>query len=125
MSNGMDLFKVTGELKNSTFIFHVSPWKLLIETNRYYEIKPQAGAVKRIYKEKVNVISDDIKHYAEGFLSCSAFCREDSIPDIQRNIVHHLQTTLHAYLNDLHLNQSAIDQQLLLLRNRQFAQISI
>ncbi|MBY3619560.1 hypothetical protein HGO21_08385 [Acinetobacter sp. CUI P1] len=45
------IVKVSGELREGKFEIKITHWKLLIETNRYYEIKPENGVVKRIYKE--------------------------------------------------------------------------
>ncbi|MCR8660231.1 hypothetical protein [Paenibacillus endoradicis] len=117
MNSHKNLVKVTGEIREGEFDIKISLWKLLIETNRYYEIKPENGAVKRIYKEKLHTIIDESKSYTNGFLTCSAFCIEDRINDMQIEIVQKLQLRISAYIDDLRLNQNAINQRYHLLEN--------
>ncbi|MNP21240.1 hypothetical protein D3C76_1138510 [compost metagenome] len=112
------LYRVTGKLVKDEVIFHVDVWGLLITTNRYYEIKPPVGAVKRIYKEKLNLIVDDTKYYVNGVLSCSAFCTEEVIEDVQKNILQKLYYQVDTYMNDLKLNLQAIDHHHLFTKNR-------
>lgn len=114
MSSQIRIFKVSAELEKSQFDIKVSPWKLLIETNRYYEIKPENGPVKRIYKEKLNTVVEESKSYTNGFLSCSAFCIEDQVNDMKMLIVQNLQLKIKDYMNELQLNQKAIEQKYLL-----------
>ncbi|TVY03297.1 hypothetical protein [Cohnella terricola] len=109
----MSIVRITGELSKDRYDVQVVPWKLLLETNRYYEIKPEQGAVKRIYKEKLNTATIETKQYANGTLSCSAFCTEDRIEELQRDIVKQLQTRVIAYMEDLQLNQVALNRQLI------------
>lgn len=104
------IVKVSGELREGKFEIKISHWKLLIETNRYYEIKPENGVVKRIYKEKLNTVCDETKSYVNGFLSCSAYCNEDRINDMQIEILKLLQLKIKTYINELQLNQRAIDR---------------
>lgn len=104
------IVKITGELREGKFEIKISHWKLLIETNRYYEIKPENGVVKRIYKEKLNTVCDETKSYVNGFLSCSAYCNEDRINDMQIEILKLLQLKIKTYINELQLNQRAIDR---------------
>lgn len=113
MNSHKVIIKVLGQLREGEFDIQIIPWKLLIETNRYYEIKPENGAVKRIYKEKLNTIVDESKSYTNGFLYCSAFCIEDRIDDMKREIVQQLQLKIKNYMNELQLNQKAIEQQFL------------
>lgn len=114
MSSQIRIFKVSAELEKGQFDIKVSPWKLLIETNRYYEIKPENGPVKRIYKEKLNTVVEESKSYTNGFLSCSAFCIEDQVNDMKMLIVQKLQLKIKDYMNELQLNQKAIEQNCLL-----------
>lgn len=51
MNSSKQLYQVTGDLRRDQLNFKVTPWKLLIETNRYYEIKPANGAVKGCIKK--------------------------------------------------------------------------
>jgi hypothetical protein len=102
------IYKVSAELKRNVLDININPWKLLIETNRYYEIKPEKGQVKRLYKEKLNTIIDETKAYTNGFLYCSAFCTEDYIDDIHQDIIKNLQIQINAYVSDLQLNQRTI-----------------
>ncbi|GGG61508.1 hypothetical protein [Paenibacillus radicis (ex Gao et al. 2016)] len=111
MTKATTFCKVTGDLNNGELLFRIGKWKLLIETNRYYEIKPETGAVKRLYKEKLNTICEESKHFAHGFLSCSVFCREDHIHDMKLQIIHKLESNIQTYLNELALNQLAIQKQ--------------
>lgn len=123
MNSHKRFVKVTGEIREGEFDITISPWKLLTETNRYYEIKPEIGSVKRIYKEKLHTVVDESKSYTNGFLSCSAFCIEDRIDDMQIKIAQSLQLKITTYINDLSLNQQAINQQHHLLENRQLVEI--
>lgn len=104
------IVKITGELREGKFEIKISHWKLLIETNRYYEIKPENGVVKRIYKEKLNTVYDETKSYVNGFLSCSAYCNEERINDMHIEILKLLQLKIKTYINELQLNQRAIDR---------------
>lgn len=114
MNNQIKIVKVSAEIEKDEFDFKVSPWRLLLETNRYYEIKPELGPVKRIYKEKLNTVTDETKSYADGFLSCSAFCIEDRVNEMQLEILHKLQLKINSFRDELQLNQKAIEQQKLL-----------
>jgi len=107
----VDIVRIIGELSKDRYDVKVVPWKLLLETNRYYEIKPEQGAVKRIYKEKLNTATIETKQYANGTLCCSAFCTKDRIEELQRVILKQLQTKVIAYLEDLKLNQIALNRQ--------------
>ncbi|WP_156830096.1 hypothetical protein [Paenibacillus sp. HW567] len=107
------IVKVSAEIEKDEYEFKVSHWRLLLETNRYYEIKPENGPVKRIFKEKLNTIVDETKSYTDGFLACSAFCDEERIDEMQSEILKNLQLKINVYMNELQLNQKAIDQQYL------------
>ncbi len=110
IQNSLLFFKVTGELRKDKYEFKVAPWKLLLETQRYYEIRPENGAVKRIYKEKLNTPVVETKQYANGVLSCSAFCTEDRIEELQRLILNQLQSSIKTYMEDLKMNQQALNR---------------
>ncbi len=110
INNTLRFFKVTGELRKDKCEFTIDPWKLLLETQRYYEIRPENGAVKRIYKEKLNTTVVETKQYANGLLCCSAFCTEDRIEDLQRLILNQLQTSIKTYMEDLKLNLVALSR---------------
>ncbi|OXS59219.1 hypothetical protein B1A99_11345 [Cohnella sp. CIP 111063] len=110
INNALRFFKVTGELRKDKCEFKIAPWKLLLETQRYYEIKPENGAVKRIYKEKLNTTVVETKQYANGTLCCSAFCTEDRIEELQRTILKQLQTSIKTYMEDLQLNLTALNR---------------
>jgi len=86
MNSLKTLYQVTIELRKDQLASRVMPWKLLVETNRYYEIKPITGpgAVKRLYKEKLNIAVHETKHYCDGTLAVSAFCQEDHIEEIRK-----------------------------------------
>ncbi|WP_150275721.1 hypothetical protein [Paenibacillus tepidiphilus] len=114
MNSHIKIVKVSAAIEKDEFDLSVTHWKLLLETNRYYEIKPESGPVKRIYKEKLNTIVEETKSYADGFLSCSAFCDETRINEIQLEILRNLQLKINAYQDALSLNQKAIEQQKLL-----------
>ncbi|NQX46025.1 hypothetical protein HQN87_11850 [Paenibacillus tritici] len=111
MNNPIKIFKVTVQLEKDECGFEVSHWRLLVETSRYYEIKPESGPVKRIYKEKLNTVMDDTKSYTDGYLACSAFCIEDRIDDMHTEMLHTLQLKIKAYMEELHLNQQALELQ--------------
>lgn len=108
MNNQIKIVKVSAEIEKDEFDVKVSHWRLLLETNRYYEIKPEQGPVKRIYKEKLNTVTDETKAYADGYLSCSAFCIEDNVNEMQMEILRKLQLKINAIQEELHLNQKAI-----------------
>lgn len=109
MNSSKQLYQVTGDLQRDQLNFKVTPWKLLIETNRYYEIKPANGAVKRLYKEKLNMAVHETKSYCDGTLTVSGFCMEEHIPEMQRLIIDQLESKIRKYLKDLELNQKALD----------------
>lgn len=108
MNSSKKLYQVTGELQRDQLDFKVSPWKLLIETNRYYEIKPANGSVKRLYKEKLNTPAHETKYYTDGTLSVSAFCLEEHIDEIQQMIIEQMKLKISNYMKDLELNQKAL-----------------
>lgn len=106
----MKIVKITGSLHKDKLDFDISEWKLLIETNRYYEIKSEEGpVVKRIFKEKMNQIIEESKHYVNGSLTCSVFCTTDHVQDIMKEIKHKLLQTIQTYMHDLQLNIKALD----------------
>jgi hypothetical protein len=111
MNNQIRIVKVSGEIEKDEFDIKVSYWRLLLETKRYYEIKPELGPVKRIYKEKLNTVTDETKSYADGILSCSAFCIEDRVNEMQVEILRKLQLKINSFRDELQLNQKAIEQQ--------------
>lgn len=112
MNSPIKIFKVTVQLEKDEYDVEVSHWRLLAETNRYYEIKPESGPVKRIYKEKLNTVVDDTKSYTDGYLACSAFCIEDRIHEMHIQMLHKLQMKVKAYMDELQLNQQAIELQI-------------
>lgn len=118
MSSHIRIVKVSAEVERDEYDVKVSHWKLLLETNRYYEIKPESGPVKRIYKEKLNTVVDETKSYADGFLSCSAFCIEDRVNEMQIEILRKLQLKINSYRDELQLNQKALEQQHLQLKSK-------
>lgn len=111
MNIPIKIYKVTVQLEKDEYGIDVSHWRLLVETNRYYEIKPENGPVKRIYKEKLNTVMDDTKAYQGGVLACSAFCHEDRIEDMHTLMLDQLQIKIRTYMDALHLNQQAIELQ--------------
>ncbi|KUP25809.1 hypothetical protein [Paenibacillus sp. DMB5] len=111
--NSQTIFKLTVEISKNKLDTYIEPWKLLIETNRYYEIKPDKGSVKRIYKEKLNKIFDESKLYSNGYLYSSAFCTEDHIKDLYREVLENLDKQINSYMNELLTNQKTIKHQLL------------
>ncbi|MGN8769545.1 hypothetical protein ACTNDP_03370 [Paenibacillus barengoltzii] len=102
------LYQVVGNLHKDQLEFKVTPWKLLIETNRYYEIKAATGPVKRLYKEKLNTAVLETKHYCDGRLIASVFCREGHIEEAERIIINHLAAKIDTYMKDLQLNQKVL-----------------
>lgn len=110
VNNNSILFQVIGELTRDELQFQICEWKLLIETKRYLEVKATNGMVKRIYKEKINAVIGDTKYYADGYLSCSAFCREEDISTIKKAIVNQLKQQIAAFMTDLTINQSAFSK---------------
>lgn len=112
MNSPIKIFKVTVQLEKDEYDVEASHWRLLVETNRYYEIKPESGPVKRIYKEKMNTVVDDTKSYTDGYLACSAFCIEDRIHDMHIEMLHKLQMKVKAYMVELQMNQQAIELQI-------------
>ncbi|BFH30366.1 hypothetical protein [Paenibacillus melissococcoides] len=113
VNNQSILFQVIGELNRGELQFQICEWKLLIETKRYLEIKAPNGMVKRIYKEKINVVIGDTKYYSDGHLSCSAFCVEDDISTIKIAIVKQLKQQIDALMSDLQINQSALSKKMI------------
>ncbi|WP_052380527.1 hypothetical protein [Paenibacillus camerounensis] len=111
MKNHIKIVKVSAAVEKDAFDVTVSHWKLLLETNRYYEIKAEDGPVKRIYKEKLNTVVDETKSYSAGQLSCSAFCAEDRINEMQIEILRNLQLKINHYMHELDLNMKAIQRQ--------------
>ncbi|MNW68027.1 hypothetical protein D3C74_467160 [compost metagenome] len=63
---------------------------------------------------------DESKSYTAGQLSCSAFCIEDRINEMQIEILHKLQLKINDYMNQLHLNQKAIERQTIVPKTRFF-----
>ncbi|UQZ32281.1 hypothetical protein C2I18_01195 [Paenibacillus sp. PK3_47] len=116
MSSQIRIVKVSAEIEKDEFDIKVSHWKLLLETNRYYEIKPESGPVKRIYKEKLNTVVDETKSYTDGFLSCSAFCAEERVNEMQLEMLRKLQLKINSYRDELQLNQKALEEQQLQLK---------
>ncbi|WP_374019190.1 hypothetical protein ABU162_05540 [Paenibacillus thiaminolyticus] len=113
VNNKSSLFQVIGELNRGELQFKICEWKLLIETKRYLEIKAPNGMVKRIYKEKINVVIGDTKYYADGQLSCSAFCSEDDISNLKIAIVKQLKQQIAALMSDLQINQNALSKKMI------------
>ncbi|MFC4598439.1 hypothetical protein [Cohnella hongkongensis] len=112
IGSNLRFVKVTGELRKDKCEFKIAPWRLLLETQRYYEIRPEHGAVKRIYKEKLNTTTLETKQYANGTLCCSAFCTEDRVEEIQQVILHQLEASVKTYMNDLRMNLLALNRYL-------------
>ncbi|MBT2289329.1 hypothetical protein J7E73_09300 [Paenibacillus albidus] len=102
--------KLSAELNRDKLHLKISHWKLLVETNRYYEIKSEIGPAKRIYKEKLNTVAEETKCYTAGLLSCSAFCHEERLHVMEQELIHMLQLKVNTYRNELQLNQQAIDR---------------
>lgn len=111
MNSHIRIVKVSAEIERDEFDIKVSHWRLLLETNRYYEIKSETGPVKRIYKEKLNTVTDETKAYTDGYLSCSAFCAEERVNEMQLEILRQLQLKINTIKDELHLNQQAIERQ--------------
>lgn len=111
MNSHIKIVKVSAAIERDEFAVKVSHWKLLLETSRYYEIRGEEGPVKRIYKEKLNTVVDETKSYSAGQLSCSAFCAEDRINEMQIEMLRKLQLKINQYMNELHLNMKAIQRQ--------------
>lgn len=107
---GTRFIQVTGTLERDRFTFHTCEWKLLVETSRYYEIKPDSGSVKRLYKEKLHVILNDSSHYKHAALSCSAFCLKEREAEIRVQILHHLKRRVQELKQDLQHNLDALEQ---------------
>lgn len=114
MNSLKTLYQVTIELRKDQLASRVIPWKLLVETNRYYEIKPITGpgAVKRLYKEKLNIAVHETKHYCDGTLAVSAFCQEEHIEEIRRYLIEQLDSKINNYMKDLELNKKALGSKL-------------
>lgn len=110
MSSLKTLYQVTIELKKDQLVSKVLPWKLLVETNRYYEIKPITGpgAVKRLYKEKLNIAVHETKHYTNGTLAVSAFCQEEHIEEIRTYLIEQLDSKINNYMKDLELTKKTL-----------------
>lgn len=108
MNSSKTLYQVTVELRRDQLASRIIPWKLLVETNRYYEIKPITGPVKRLYKEKLNIAVQETKHYSDGTLAISAFCQEEHIEDIRVYLFEQLDSKINNYLKDLELNKQAL-----------------
>ncbi|EES73258.1 hypothetical protein POTG_02010 [Paenibacillus sp. oral taxon 786 str. D14] len=110
MNSSKTLYQVTIELRKDQLASKVLPWKLLVETNRYYEIKPitGSGSVKRLYKEKLNIAVHETKHYSAGTLAVSAFCKEEHIEEIRKYLIEQLDSKINNYMKDLELNKKAL-----------------
>ncbi|MDU4697550.1 MULTISPECIES: hypothetical protein [Paenibacillus] len=108
MNSSKTLYQVTIELRRDQLASRIIPWRLLVETNRYYEIKPIKGPVKRLYKEKLNIAVYETKHYCDGTLAISAFCQEELIEEIRTYLIEQLNSKIDHYMNDLELNKKAI-----------------
>lgn len=111
MNSHIKIVKVSAAIEKDEFAVKVSHWKLLLETSRYYEIRGEEGPVKRIYKEKLNTVVDETKSYSAGQLSCSAFCAEERINEMQIEMLRKLQLKINQYMSELHLNMKAIQRQ--------------
>jgi len=107
---GTRFIQVTGILEGDRFTFRNSEWKLLVETSRYYEIKPDSGSVKRLYKEKLHVILNDSSHYKHAALSCTAFCLKEREAEIRLQILLHLKRRIQELKQDLQLNLDALER---------------
>lgn len=108
MNSSRTLYQITVELRKDQLASKITPWKLLVETNRYYEIKPITGSVKRLYKEKLNTAIQETKHYADGLLTISAFCHEEHLQEIRSYLIEQLEERINHYMNDLELNKKAL-----------------
>lgn len=111
MNSHIKIVKVSAAIEKDEFAVKVSHWRLLLETNRYYEIRAEDGPVKRIYKEKLNTVVDDTKAYSAGQLFCSAFCAEDRVNEMQIEMLRKLQLKINQYMNELEMNMKAIQRQ--------------
>lgn len=114
MTSSKTLYQVTLELRKDQLYSEITPWRLLVETKRYYEIKRINGSVKRLYKEKLNTAIQETKHYADGLLAMSAFCREEHIEDTHTYLIEQLDSKINHYLQDLELNKKALHSNLTL-----------
>lgn len=108
MNSSKTLYQITVELRKDQLASRITPWRLLVETNRYYEIKPITGSVKRLHKEKLNTAIQETKHYSDGILAISAFCQEEHIEDIRVYLIEQLDSKINNYLKDLELNKQAL-----------------
>ncbi|NRF95563.1 hypothetical protein HQN89_32515 [Paenibacillus frigoriresistens] len=113
----MRLFKVSGMLHKEQLQFYVNEWRLLKETERYYEIKSEDGCVKRIYREKLNTLHEETKKYVDGVISCHVFCALQHIDDMKHMIMVRLNAKIDDYMNDLLLNQKALEDYKLVVAN--------
>lgn len=109
MNNSIRLFKVSGIVHKDQFVVCAKEWKLLKETGRYYEIKSEDASVKRVYKEKLGVIQDDTKSYANGLISNHTFCAQEDIESMKSLIIAELDSKISSYLKDLLLNKKALE----------------
>ncbi|WP_145945762.1 hypothetical protein [Paenibacillus sp. Y412MC10] len=109
MNNSIRLFKVSGIVHKDQLVVCVKEWKLLKETGRYYEIKSEDASVKRVYKEKLGVIQDDTKAYANGLISNHTFCAHEDIETMKSLIITELDSKISSYLQDLLLNRKAME----------------
>ncbi|MBB3126994.1 hypothetical protein FHS19_001648 [Paenibacillus rhizosphaerae] len=110
MNNSIRLFKVSGIVHKDQLVVCVKEWKLLKETGRYYEIKSEDASVKRVYKEKLGVIQDDTKTYANGLISNHTFCAQEDIEAMKSLIIAELDSKISSYLQDLMLNRKALER---------------
>lgn len=109
MNNSIRLFKVSGIVHKEQLFVCVKEWKLLKKTGRYYEIKSDEASVKRVYKEKLGVIQDDTKAYANGLISNHTFCVQEDIETMKSLIIAELDFKISSYLQDLLLNRKALE----------------
>ncbi|KAF9117305.1 hypothetical protein BGX30_005608 [Mortierella sp. GBA39] len=104
-----DISSVSGIVHKDQLVVCVKEWKLLKETGRYYEIKSEDANVKRVYKEKLGVIQDDTKAYANGLISNHTFCALEDIETMKSLIITELDSKISSYLQDLLLNRKALE----------------
>ncbi|MCM3786288.1 hypothetical protein M3231_25410 [Neobacillus mesonae] len=110
MSTQIQIYKVSADLKKDQIKISTIPWKLLIETNRYYEIREGSGPVKRLYKEKLNTIIYETKSYANASIACSAFCSEEDITRMKNEMIKELGHIIDSYIHELRINQKAVQE---------------
>lgn len=103
------IFKLSGCIYKDKLQFFMHEWNLISEKNAYYEINPgDRQGNKRLKKEMLNVVQTDYNNHLGGLICFHAFCTEDKIEEMQKEIVKNLEDKLDSFEKALNENRTAL-----------------